>query len=60
MFEREYLVWSTYKVTGTAVILAGSASEAIEKGLNADELEIIFEFGEAYSETKMRARRADR
>ena len=58
--EREYLVWSTYKVTGTAIIRAESASEAIKKGLSAAEHEVVFEFSEAYSETKMRARRADR
>ena len=31
--EREYLVQSTYKVTGTAIIRARSAREAVEIGL---------------------------
>lgn len=53
--EREYLVYSTYKVTGSAVIAARSAREAAEKGLNADELGIKFAFSDAWGETKMRA-----
>lgn len=53
--EREYLVYSTYRVTGYAVIRAKSAREAAEKGLNAEELGIKFEFDDARNETKMRA-----
>jgi hypothetical protein len=55
--DREYLVMSTYKVTGTAIIRASSAREAAEKGLNADELGIKFAFSDAWGETKMRAER---
>ncbi len=56
--EREYEVWSTYRVTGVACIRAKSAKEAIEKGLRAHDLDITFDFSEPHSETKMRARRS--
>ena len=60
MDEHEYEVWSTVKVTGVAYVTASSAAEAVEKGLNAHELEIEFHFSEGHSETKMRARRVHR
>lgn len=58
MAKREYEVWSTYKVTGTAIVTASSAAEAIEKALDitADD-PVRFWFGEPHDETKMRARR---
>jgi hypothetical protein len=54
---REYEVWSTYKVTGTATVRARTAAEAVEKALDvtADE-PVGFIFGEPWGETKMRAR----
>lgn len=55
MAEREYVVWSTYKVTGTAIVRAKSAAEAVEKALDVTS-EVQFCFGEPHSETKMRAR----
>lgn len=56
--EREYLVWSTYKVVGTATVRATSAEAAVEKALDvlADE-PVQFEFSDPVHETKMRARR---
>lgn len=54
--QREYLVWSTYKVTGEAYVKANSAAEAVAKALNAAEEGIEFVFSEAHSETKMQAR----
>lgn len=56
--EREYEVWSTYKVDGVAYVRAKSAREAVEKALDvtADD-PVQFVFGEPHSETKMRARR---
>lgn len=57
--EREYIVESTYKVTGTAIIRATSAREAADRGLDMDYLaanDIKFYFSEAWGETKMRAR----
>ena len=57
MAEREYLVWSTYKVTGEAYVMANSAAEAVEKALAIDaDDRVEFIFSEAHSETKMRAR----
>lgn len=53
---REYEVSSTYKVTGTAYVMAPSAQEAVEIGLNAaapDAPEFVF--SDPHSETKMRA-----
>ncbi len=54
---REYEVSSTYKVTGTAYVVARSAAEAIERAqdVTADD-PVQFYFGDAHSETKMRAR----
>ena len=54
---REYEVWSTYKVTGTAFVRARTAAEAVEKALDvtADDA-VQFIFGEPWGETKMRAR----
>ena len=52
--EREYLVQSTYKVTGTAIIRARSAREAVEIGLSPDTPN--FNFSDAWGETKMTAR----
>ena len=57
MAEREYLVHSTYKVTGTAIVTAKSAREAVEKAIDARAHGVEFEFSEAHSETKMRAER---
>lgn len=57
MAEREYLVSSTVKVTGEAVIKAKSAKEAVEKGLGNDpDFEPKFYFSDGHSETVMRAR----
>jgi hypothetical protein len=59
MTERDYIVESTYKVTGTAIIRATSAREAIAKGLDAESHRaegITFYFSDAWGETKMRAR----
>lgn len=58
MTLREYEVSSTYKVIGTAYVLARSAAEAIEKAkdLSADD-PVQFYFDEPHAETKMRARR---
>ena len=56
MPDRLYEVWSTYKVTGVAYIEAASAKEAKQKGLDAHELGIVFDFGEAHGETVMHAR----
>lgn len=58
MPEREYRVWSVYKVMGEAIITASSAQEAIRKGLDPEIREaegIEFFFGDAYGETAMRA-----
>lgn len=57
MPEREYLVSSTYKVTGTAIIRASSAREASQKGIDAFDHGIKFDFSEPWGETKMRAER---
>lgn len=55
--EREYVVWSTYKVTGSAIVRAKSAAEAIEKSLNSTaEDRPEFYFSDPHGETKMRAR----
>ena len=57
----EYEVWSTYKVTGTAIVRARSAAEAVEKALDVgSEDHVEFIFGEPWGETKMRARRVNR
>lgn len=55
MGEREYIVWSIYKVTGTAIVTASSAREAIAKGLAAREHGVEFDFSEPHGETRMRA-----
>ena len=56
--EREYEVWSTYKVTGVAYVRAKNAAEAVEKALDiTDDDQVQFYFSEPHSETKMRARR---
>ncbi len=54
---REYEVSSTYKVTGSAYVMARTAAEAVEKALDtlADD-PVQFGFSEPHSETKMRAR----
>lgn len=57
MAEREYLVSSTYKVTGTAIIRASSAREAAQKGIDAFDHGIEFDFSEPWGETKIRAER---
>jgi hypothetical protein len=51
-----YEVWSTYKVTGTAYVEAGSAKEAVEMATAGDG-KVQFDFSEPHGETKMRARR---
>lgn len=53
MAEREYLVQSTYKVTGSAIIRARSAKEAVEIGLSEDTPK--FNFSDAWGETRMTA-----
>ncbi|KMV17633.1 hypothetical protein ACT17_15245 [Mycolicibacterium conceptionense] len=58
MPEREYRVWSVYKVRGEAIVTASSAQEAIRKGLDPEIREaegIEFFFSDAYGETAMRA-----
>lgn len=58
--ERVYEVWSTYKVTGIANIVATSAAEAARIGREgyADGYRPDFDFSEPHSETRMRAERA--
>jgi hypothetical protein len=56
--EREYEVWSTYKVTGVGHVRAHSVAEAIEKALELGGDEpVIFDFSEPWGETRMQARR---
>ena len=61
MTEHEYIVWSTYKVTGTAYVHAKSAAGAVEKALDicADD-PVQFDFSDPWGETKMQARRVRR
>lgn len=56
---RKYLVASTYRVTGTAVIVARSAAEAARIGRDGypNGAEPQFDFSEPHSETLMRAER---
>jgi hypothetical protein len=54
---RVYEVWSTYKVTGVAHVLAHSAAEAVRIGLDgdADGYAPQFDFTDPHDETRMRA-----
>lgn len=55
--EREYEVFSTYKVTGVGYVKAHSAAEAVEKALDPlGSAPVAFVFSEPHSETKMQAR----
>lgn len=54
--ERDYEVYSVYKVVGWAIVRATSMEEAVQKGLDAERHGVEFTFEEPYSETKMRAR----
>lgn len=56
---RKYLVASTYRITGSAVIVARSAAEAARIGRDGypDGTEPQFDFSDPHSETLMRAER---
>lgn len=59
--QKVYVVRSTYKVTGTSLILASSAAEAAHIGTAGypNGFQPQFEFSEAWGETKMTAVPAD-
>lgn len=60
MAEKVYKVYSTYRVTGVAYIVASSAAEAARIGTEGypDGGEPQFEFSEPWGETRMVARTA--